>query len=233
MKRLIFCLLIICTFFIKLDAQNNYFKKNIKELTSKKYNGRGYTYNGMEKASIYLSKEFKKIGLKSDSDNFLQQESFPINIIHKAELTIDNKLLQYGEDFIVKPSSKSNRFITKKDNYYFNVEDYISSFQSKQKTIDFIKNDEVLQNGKNIILPPLVTKVDSIKNYYKQWANTYQNHLNEERAVFRFISDSLTASLSQKQVNVTEFIIKEKYFSDTLSNPLLFKYTIIKKIVFA
>lgn len=200
-----------------LNAQQNYFERTIKELTSDEYNGRGYTYEGMLKASQYLGKEFKKIGLRPIDETYFQEIEFPINVIEDAMLVINGQRLVYGKDFIVKPSSKSIQSSQNSRNYIFPVVDYVNSFQSKDKIKDFVIADYQNQIGKNIILPPIKNAADSIKSYYKQWANTYEKDENENRAIFRFVSDSLTASLSQRQANVTEFIIKEKYFSNNLS----------------
>ena len=201
---------------LSVNAQSNYFKKSLKELSSDKYNGRGYTYDGMKKASFYIEKQMKKHQLKNFNQSYLQSVNFPINIIENAELKLNGKQLVYGKDFIVKPSSKSVSY-TKNENYIFPIEQYIESFQSKELTRKFVENDFSNQNNKNIILPPLNIKVDSIKNYYKQWANIYEKDENQNRAIFRFTNDSLTSSLSQRQANVTEFIIKDKYFNKDLA----------------
>lgn len=200
----------------QLNAQDQYFKKVLKEITSEKYNGRGYTRNGMKQSADYLKKEFKRIGLIPIGNDFGQSHEFKINIIHDAKLVINGKKLEYGKDFIVKPSSKSVEKVDEKSIYVFDTKAYLKSFESKKATIDFIKNDAHAQENKNIVLPVLKTKVDSIQKYYKTWANSYESYSNSGRAVFRFVSDSLTASLSLRQANVTEFIIKDKYYSNNL-----------------
>ncbi|MBF0596343.1 M28 family metallopeptidase [Faecalibacter rhinopitheci] len=197
-------------------AQPKYFDEVLKVLTSKKMSGRGYTHDGMKNASFYLSNEFKKIGLKSFETDYLQPHQFPINIIEDASLKINGKKLIYGKDYIVKPSSKSIDNQKKKSFYTFSVEEYIKSFDNRESTKDFVLNDHKQQLDKNIILPPLDTDVDSIQKYYKQWANIYEVDSDENRAIFRFTKDSLLSSLSQRQANVTEFIIKEKYYTNNL-----------------
>ncbi|MDM1548777.1 M28 family peptidase [Empedobacter falsenii] len=192
-----------------------YFKTILDSLTSNSFAGRGYVENGMTNAGIYLQNEFQKNGLKSFSSNYEQNFTFPINIIKNAKLKINGKELKYGIDFIVKPSSKS---ISKTNLpfYIFDTKAYIESFQSKDKTRDFIVKDDELQKGKHIILPPLVTSVDSIQKYYKQWANIYEKDENQNRAIFRFTSDKLTSSLSQRQSSISEFIISDKFYSKNL-----------------
>lgn len=213
-RYLYFCVFLVVTTIA--FGQPKYYDQILKQLTSKKMAGRGYTYDGMEKASKYLAKEFEKNNLKSFNGSYLQEFEFPINIIHQTELTINGKKLVYGKDYIVKPSSKSVDYSENSSYYNFPVEDYIDSFQSLEKTKQFIIQDSKNQKGKHIILPALNTKVDSIKNYYKQWANIYEKDNNENRAIFRFTKDSLLSSLSQRQAGISEFIIKNKYYSEDL-----------------
>ena len=192
-----------------------YFNEVLDTLTSNSFAGRGYVEDGMNKAGDYLQNEFKKNGLKSFSDNYAQSFTFPINIIKNATLKIDGKELKYGTDFIVKPSSRS--ILESKIAFYtLNTKEYLESFQFKEKTKNFIIKDDKLQKTKNIILPPLATEVDSIKKYYKQWANIYEKNEPENRAIFRFTSDKLTSSLSQRQSTISEFIISDKYYSKNM-----------------
>lgn len=209
-------ILFFIIFIVKVKAQTSYIEKTVKELTSAPYNGRGYTFDGMLKASFYLNKEFKRIGLKPFGKSYLQTFDFPVNVINNAELMLNGEQLVYGKDFIVKPSSKSIQSNRSVGSYLFHVEDFVSSFASKEKTIAFIQKDEREQQAKNIIMPALFAGVDSIRGYYKQWANTYENNRNVDRAIIRFVTDSLTASLSQRQANVAEFIVKNKYYNDPL-----------------
>jgi len=192
-----------------------YFKSILDSLTSNSFAGRGYVENGMTNAGIYLQNEFQKNGLKSFSNHYNQTFTFPINIIKDAKLKINGKELKYGTDFIVKPSSKSISKINLPF-YFFDTKAYIESFQSKDKTRDFIIKDDESQKGKHIILPSLVTSVDSIQKYYKQWANIYEKDENQNRAIFRFTLDKLTSSLSQRQSSISEFIISDNFYSKNL-----------------
>ncbi len=204
--------------FMNVKAQafdQKYFKTILDSLTSDWFAGRGYVDDGMNKAGDYLKAEFKKNGLHSFSNNYEQKFIFPINIIKNAQLKINGKELKYGIDFIVKPSSRSVSH-SKLKFYTFDTNAYIESFQSKEKTKNFIVKDDQLQKRRNIILPPLQTKIDSIQKYYKQWANIYEKNEVQNRTIFRFTSDKLTASLSQRQSAVSEFVISDKFYSDKI-----------------
>lgn len=192
-----------------------YFKTILDSLTSDSFAGRGYIEDGMMNAGIYLQNEFQKNGVKAFSENYEQKFTFPINVIKESKLKINGSELKYGIDFIVKPSSQSVSE-SKLPFYIVDTQNYIESFQSKEKTRAFIVKDAELQKRKNIILPPLSTSVDSIQKYYKQWANIYEKDDNTSRAIFRFTSDKLIASLSQRQSPVSEFIISDKYYTKKL-----------------
>lgn len=205
------------TFFVVngQDFNRRYFKTILDSLTSDYFSGRGYVDDGMNKSALYLQKEFKRHQLKSFSSNYEQKFSYPINIIQNAELKINGKELRYGVDFIVKPNAHS---VSDNDLGFsnFDTSAYIESFQSKNKTRDFVIKDHQQHLGKNIILPPLKTSVDSIQNYYKQWSTIYEREQQNNRAIFRFTNDKLTSSLSQRQSNISEFIISDRYYSDQL-----------------
>lgn len=86
----------------------NYAKKTINTLTSKKYWGRGYTKNGVAKASDFIEKEFRKSGLSPiNGSDFKQHFSFSVNTFpSKMEVKLDGKKLWTGRDFIVHQASK-------------------------------------------------------------------------------------------------------------------------------
>ncbi|WP_313373912.1 M28 family peptidase [Chishuiella sp.] len=197
------------------DFNKKYFTSVLKTISSKNYAGRGYVDGGMDKAASYLEKQYIKNNLKSFQGDYYQSFDYPINIINDAELTINGKKLKYGIDFLVKPSSKSVSSDIKLPFYTLNIAKYKQSFLSKTYLRKFIEEDEILQKNKNIILPPLNSKIDSIQQYYKGWANTYEKDDNTNRAIFRFTSDKLTSSLSQRQSSISEFIIKDKFYTNS------------------
>ena len=87
-----------------LQAQDlKHYKKIVKELSSKKYQGRGYARDGANKAGKYLVKEFEKAGVDE-----VTCQSFTIDIntfCGKMEMWADGKKLTPGVDFSMREYS--------------------------------------------------------------------------------------------------------------------------------
>ena len=102
MKKLILFLLALIS--LQLNAQDlTHYKQVVKELTSEKYQGRGYAKGGANKAGKYLKNEYKKAGV----DEVICQ-SFTININTfpgKMELSVDGRALTPGVDFSMREYS--------------------------------------------------------------------------------------------------------------------------------
>ncbi len=192
-----------------------YTRSIIDSLTSESFSGRGYVDNGMNKSAEFIAGEFEKFGLKKINNSYFQEFTMPINVIQNAELTLNGKELKYGVDFIVKPNSKSQDF-HKRDIYYFDPTDYATSLQFESSFIDFIYRDMAAQNGKHVVFPPHQFEVDSLNQYYKNWASFYKPEENRNRAIFYFSKDKLTSSLSQIQDSVSQFIVKNNSYSNGL-----------------
>lgn len=87
-----------------LNAQDlTYYKKIVKELSSAKYQGRGYAKDGANKAGRFLVKEFEKAG----ADEVVCQP-FTLNINTfpgKMEMSVDGKKQIPGADFTMREFS--------------------------------------------------------------------------------------------------------------------------------
>lgn len=82
------------------------YKKDIKTLSSKKMEGRGYCKNGMNKAANFIANEFEKIGVEKVNGSYYQAFSYDVNVFPgKAEVKIDGKKLQVGEQWVVREFS--------------------------------------------------------------------------------------------------------------------------------
>jgi hypothetical protein len=103
MKRI---LLFLITLFAALSLQAQdlpHFKKIVKELSSAKYQGRGYARNGANKAGKYLEREFRKAGVDQVT---LQPFTIDINTFCGAmEMWADGKKLRAGVDFSMREYS--------------------------------------------------------------------------------------------------------------------------------
>lgn len=98
---------------LTIMAQDSiYARKIVKELSSPAYWGRGYTKNGVNKASIFLLSELEKLSVKPlHSTGYLQNYTFPVNTFPgKMSLILNGVKLIPGKDFIINPESNSSRF---------------------------------------------------------------------------------------------------------------------------
>ena len=101
--------LLICSYATLSFAQDvASARKTIDTLTSEYFWGRGYTNNGLKKASEYLATEFKHYGLKPLSGKSYSQEfSYPVNTFPgKMTVSINGMELIPGQDFIVSADSR-------------------------------------------------------------------------------------------------------------------------------
>ena len=89
---------------MQLQAQDlPHFKKVVKELSSAKYQGRGYARGGANKAGKYLEKEFRKAGVDEVT---LQPFTIDINTFNGAmKMSADGKKLRPGIDFSMREYS--------------------------------------------------------------------------------------------------------------------------------
>ena len=102
MKRLLVILLALCC--IQLGAQDMaHYRKVIKELSSARYQGRGYAKDGANKAGYYLKKEFARVGADEVT---LQPFTLDINTFPgKMEMYVDGKRQVPGLDFTMREYS--------------------------------------------------------------------------------------------------------------------------------
>ena len=120
-----------CLIFIFLLAGLNsfgqdlkYVRKTLNTLTSEDFWGRGYTKNGMDKAADFILSEFKSFGLQPmDGEKFKQPFQFAVNTFPgKMDLSINNKKLIPGKDFIIHQASvgvKATTILEQKDSINF------------------------------------------------------------------------------------------------------------------
>jgi len=108
-KRFLF---LSCSFFIflhSLFAQDiEYARRIIRDLASPGMYGRGYYKKGEHKAAMYISREFKSIGLENLTKKYLQPFSVSVNTYPGiVQLHINNRLMIPGKDYLISPESPS------------------------------------------------------------------------------------------------------------------------------
>lgn len=101
-KKLLLILTVLCT--VQMQAQDlPHYKRMVKELSSARYQGRGYARGGANKAGKYLQKEFIKAGADEVT---LQPFTIDINTFPgKMKLWADGKKLTPGIDFSMREYS--------------------------------------------------------------------------------------------------------------------------------
>ena len=125
MKKLVIIALtfMMATMFsgISLQAQDMaHYKQVIKELSSAKYQGRGYAYGGANKAGKYLAKEYKEAGV---DEVMLQPFTIDINTFPgKMEMSVDGRKLIPGVEFSMREYSPGVRGTYKL--YYVDTNNY-------------------------------------------------------------------------------------------------------------
>ncbi len=107
MKRLILIIVAMAAMQFampQLSAQDlAHYKKIVKELSSAKYQGRGYAFGGVNKAGKYLEKEFTKAGV---DEVVCQPFKMDINTFPGAmKMAVDDKKLQAGVDYTLREFS--------------------------------------------------------------------------------------------------------------------------------
>lgn len=99
MKKLF--LLTLAALSLQLGAQDlAHYKKIVKELSSAKYQGRGYAEDGANKAGKWIAEEFEKVGADEVT---CQPFKLDINTFPgKMKVSVDGKKLIPGQDFTLR-----------------------------------------------------------------------------------------------------------------------------------
>lgn len=105
MKKSAFILLsVLLVTSLQVSAQDIvHFRKIVKELSSSKYQGRGYARNGIIKAGEYIGRQYGKAGA---DEVIFQPFTIDINTFAgKMEMSVDGKKLTPGDDFTLREYS--------------------------------------------------------------------------------------------------------------------------------
>ena len=106
MRKLLFLFLMCVTCAVSAQDVTHY-KKIVKELSSAKYRGRGYAYDGANKAGRYLEKEFRKAGV---DEVVCQPFKLDINTFPgKMSVSVDGRELEAGIEFVMREYSPGGK----------------------------------------------------------------------------------------------------------------------------
>ncbi|MEG0519016.1 MAG: M28 family peptidase [Bacteroidales bacterium] len=130
MKHILVVLILAGAISLAQGQDISYFKKNIKELSSEKYGGRGYDKDNDGKAAQYIADEFANAGAKVT----FQEITFPINDFNgKVDFFVDGKKLRPGYDYSLSTYSSSAKGTFK--THYID-----SAAFDMNKTVEFLKD---------------------------------------------------------------------------------------------
>ncbi len=144
-----------------------YARQIIDTLTSSKFNGRGYTKNGLKYAQIFLEKEFEKIGLiPMKGKSFLQKLSYSVNTFpSNLSVTLNNKILRPGYDYITEADSKGlkgNFSLVKKDSTHYTNQSKIFSLTLVDKLTWRVSKTNSDSTGIIVLKNSLMSEPESI-----------------------------------------------------------------------
>ena len=183
MKKLFLLILAVTT--IQLSAQDlTHYKKIIKELSSAKYQGRGYAEDGANKAGKWIAKEFAKVGAdKVVCQPFkLDINTFP----GKMEMSIDGKKQIPGVDFTLRefnPGIKGEFTLYYIDTLNYNPDKIFADLATPEYKGAFVVCDfmfsykhladfKKLQNKKDCNNSGLIYTWESPLKFYKAYGET-------------------------------------------------------------
>ena len=76
-------------------------------MCSPEFYGRGYYKRGDRIAAEHLASEYKKLGVRSYSSDYLQNYSFNVNSLEKVSFKINGKELVFGDNYMMNAISGS------------------------------------------------------------------------------------------------------------------------------
>ena len=217
MKRLLLLVLAVIT--VQLSAQDLvHYKKIVKELSSAKYQGRGYAEDGANKAGKWIAKEFAKVGA---DEVFCQPFKLDINTFPgKMKVSIDGKKQIPGVDFTVRefnPSIKGEFKLYYIDMLNYNPEKMFADLATPQYEGAFVVCDfmftykhradfKKLQSKKECSNAGMVYTWEAPLKFYKAYGET----VKEKPVIWvtpDFPKDAKSIKVCLTQNNIDESVI--------------------------
>jgi hypothetical protein len=171
--------------------------KIIQKLCSDKFAGRGYVDRGDSIAADYIASYFDSLGLSSIKNNHKQSFNVSVNNINSAELTIDNRSLTPGVDFLIAPNAPT----LSGDYHVFNVsKKMLLSGRIVNKVCKAIKRGYI----------PVVSVFDSKDQSLKNTIVEIKK-LSKEGPII-FLKEKITWSVSTSQSEGMEIWVLDSVF---------------------
>ena len=160
MKKII--LLVLAAVSLQLGAQDlAHYKKIVKELSSAKYQGRGYAEDGANKAGRWIAEEFEKINVDEVT---CQPFKLDINTFPgKMKVSVDGRKLVPGQDFTVRefnPSIKGEFKLYYVDTLNYNPDKIFADLASPEYEGAFVVCDFMFTYKHSADFKKLMSKKD-------------------------------------------------------------------------
>jgi len=192
--------------FISYSQDSLYARLVIKELTSKKYFGRGYLNNGLDNAALFITSELKRFKTEPlFTTGYYQWFDFDVNTFPgNMDVRINGKKLQPGIDFIPTPetgSIKGKFKLNKKDSVTYLAPNFpVPITVSLKRKLTF----SVATNSTQYAGIDLLNT-----NQYKE-LNTLEVNI-ESKVLTKFINKNICAFVKGTQNNDTVVVFSAHY----------------------
>jgi len=115
MKKSYFLFFIVFTILNVIDFINNtaicqdtrYVRKQLQMLCGPEMHGRGYYKRGDSIAAFYIADQFRKLGIKSFTGDFIQRYNLNVNRINRTIVKFNGQELKFNRDYVVTGYSAS------------------------------------------------------------------------------------------------------------------------------
>ncbi|WP_299255767.1 M28 family peptidase [uncultured Cytophaga sp.] len=200
MKVKIGCIVVLlCIQLLSVAQDLKRVQQTIKQLTSKKFHGRGTAFEGDKLASEYIAQQFQKIGLVPQTKDYFQSFSYGVNMF-AGSMKLKSNLTHFkpGIDFIVRPSCGSGKGTYPV--YYLDT----LVFTNEKVLADFLKKDVthlVVVYNKKLLVDFNASTTDLLKQLYSA------------AAIIELQDGKLTMSITDQSFGTPVFEVLTRIFS--------------------
>ncbi|MFM9945758.1 MAG: M28 family metallopeptidase [Bacteroidia bacterium] len=202
MFKTYFFLIFLAALNFKIVAQNRQFaQKTIDTLSAPAFFGRGYVQEGDKKAAIFISEQFKSIGLLPINQlGYLYPFTFNVNTFPgKCEVKVDGKTLVPGKDYIVDPACPSV-----KGNFNFQKIFNHKGYPEKPKKIALLFDTSYASNKNDLALSSAFDLKINLQKKLTWSVSTFQ----ENKAGIEILRTSVAFNPKKISVNIKSKLIE-------------------------